>query len=110
MPYADLHLPPPPPQAASFFSDALDEVRAFVARADGEHSRVVHGSGPLGYEWHGLDGRTVAVRWGRTALAQTTPEGEDDARAEHKEQHGVMPEDRIGRFQKAVQLSAPRSR
>lgn len=71
MPYADLHLPPPPPQAASFFSDALDEVRTFVARADGEHSRVVHGSGPLGYEWHGLDGRTVAVRWGRTALAQT---------------------------------------
>ncbi|MFO1315377.1 MAG: AraC family transcriptional regulator [Burkholderiales bacterium] len=55
----------------SFRTDALDEVRAFVARADGEHSRVVHGTGPLAYEWHALSGQAVALRWGRAALPQT---------------------------------------
>lgn len=71
MPTPGLRLSPPPPQAASFRTDALDEVRAFVAGVDGEHSRVVHGTGPLAYEWHALTGRAVALRWGRAALAQT---------------------------------------
>lgn len=64
-------LPEPPPRALSFRTDALDEVRAFVARADGEHSRVVHGVGPLAYEWHALAGCTLGLRWSRIRLAQT---------------------------------------
>lgn len=71
MQHTGIRLPPPPAQAASFRTDALDEVRAFVARADGEHSRIVHGAGPLGFEWHALSGGAVAVRWGRARLAQT---------------------------------------
>lgn len=71
MPSPGFRLPPPPPWAVSFRTDALDDVRAFVARADGEHSRVAHGSGPLGYEWHAVSGRAVAIRWSRASLAQT---------------------------------------
>lgn len=67
----DFRLPPPPPQAVSFRTDALDEVRAFVARADGEHSRVVHGCGPLAYERHVLFGSEVALAWNRVGLGQT---------------------------------------
>lgn len=64
-------LPPPPSRAQVFRTDSLDEVRAVVSRSDGEHSRVVHGRGSLGYERHVLQGRRVAVGWGRLALAQT---------------------------------------
>lgn len=64
-------LPPPPPEARSFRSDALDEVRAYIAQDDVEHSRVVHGIGPLGYERHVVSGDTVALGWGRASLAQT---------------------------------------
>jgi hypothetical protein len=64
-------LPPPPSLALPFRTDALDEVRAFVARADGEHSRVVHGARPLAYERHVLFGSGVMLGWNRVGLAQT---------------------------------------
>lgn len=68
---AALHLPSPPAHASTFRSDDLDEVRAFVARSDGEHSRVVHGSGPLSFERHALFGRQASAGWGSAGLAQT---------------------------------------
>ncbi|MCE7877870.1 MAG: AraC family transcriptional regulator [Betaproteobacteria bacterium PRO3] len=63
--------PPPPIHASTFRSDDVDEARAFVARSDGEHSRVVHGTGPLSFERHVLARGRVAVGWGRAGLAQT---------------------------------------
>jgi len=71
VPSSSLRSLAPPPWATSFRTDTLDAVRAFVARTDGEHSRVAHGTGPLGYEWHAVGGRAVAVRWSRASLAQT---------------------------------------
>lgn len=64
-------LPPPPAHASSFFTDDLDEVREFVGRSDGEHSRVVHGVGRLAFERHVLIGKNVGLGWGRVALGQT---------------------------------------
>ena len=64
-------LPPPPANASSFFTDDLDEVREFVERSDGEHSRVVHGVGRLDFERHVLIGKSVALAWNRVALGQT---------------------------------------
>ena len=57
---------PPPAWAQRFRSDDLDEVRAFTSRIDGEHSRVAHGTGPLGFESALLDGELCPVAWGRT--------------------------------------------
>jgi len=71
VPASAFRLPAPPPWATCFRTDSLDAVRAFVARSDGEHSRVAHGTGRLGYEWHAASGRTVAIRWSRASLAQT---------------------------------------
>ena len=61
-------LPPPPAHASSFFTDDLDELREFVGRSDGEHSRVVHGVGRLAFERHVLIGKNVGLGWGRVAL------------------------------------------
>jgi AraC-like DNA-binding protein len=66
-----LPLPPPPPWADRFRSDDLDEVREVVARRDGEHSRVAHGTGPLGYEIALLTGEVASMGWARTALPTT---------------------------------------
>ncbi len=63
-------LPPPPAHASSFFTDDLDELREFVGRSDGEHSRVVHGVGRLAFERHVLIGKSVALAWNRVALAR----------------------------------------
>jgi AraC-like DNA-binding protein len=62
---------PPPTWAQRFRSDDLDEVRAFTSRIDGEHSRVAHDSGPLGFESILLNGETCAVAWGRANLPVT---------------------------------------
>lgn len=62
---------PPPAWAHRFRSDELDEVRAFTARIDGEHSRVAHGSGPLGFESVLLNGGICPVAWGRADLPVT---------------------------------------
>jgi AraC-like DNA-binding protein len=64
-------LPAPPPWAEWFRSDHLDEVRGWVARVDGEHSRVAHRAGPLGFELARLRGATVEVGWGRVGLEKT---------------------------------------
>ena len=64
-------IPPPPGWAKWFRSDDLDEVRQMAARVDGEHSRVAHGSGPLGFESAVINGETCEAGWGRTALPVT---------------------------------------
>lgn len=60
-----------PAWAASFRSDQLDEIREFVGRSDGEHSRVAHGPGPLGFELQWVSGAAVKAGWGRMAIGQT---------------------------------------
>jgi AraC-like DNA-binding protein len=62
---------PPPAWADRFRSDELDEVREVIAGKDGEHSRVAHGTGPLGFEIARLGGRIASVGWARTALPTT---------------------------------------
>ncbi len=61
-----------PPQSAQRFStDDRDEVFEFVSRFSGHHSRVVHGTGPLGFEQAWLTGISVMAGWVRTGLATT---------------------------------------
>jgi hypothetical protein len=62
---------PPPQSAQRFRSDDLDEVGEFVARFSGHHSRVVRGSGPLGFEQAWLPGASVVAGWVRIGLATT---------------------------------------
>lgn len=62
---------PPPAWARRFRSDDLDEVRAFTSRIDGEHSRVAHGTGPLGFESILLPGEACPVAWGSADLPVT---------------------------------------
>lgn len=61
----------PPAWADRFRSDDLDEVRDFISRSDTEHSRVAHGSGPLGFEMARLSGEMTRVGWARAALPLT---------------------------------------
>jgi AraC-like DNA-binding protein len=61
----------PPPRAERFRSDDLDEVREWVARSSGEHSRVVHGAGPLGFALAFLSGTTMSLGWGCVGLEKT---------------------------------------
>jgi AraC-like DNA-binding protein len=68
---AAVHVPPMPSAGMRFRSDDLDEVRAEVRRRDGEHSRVVHGQGPLGFVRHALPGRRTILGWGAVRLAHT---------------------------------------
>lgn len=65
------HVPSPPPWVQRFRSDSLDEVRAFVSRAHAEHSRVVHGRGPLRFELASVAGDRIRLGWGSAGLAQT---------------------------------------
>ncbi|MGB2816607.1 MAG: helix-turn-helix domain-containing protein [Burkholderiaceae bacterium] len=60
-----------PPWAVGFHSDDLDEVRSFVRRSDGEHSRAAHAPGALGYEFYFLSGAVCKLGWGRMAIGQT---------------------------------------
>jgi AraC-like DNA-binding protein len=61
----------PPPYAQRARSDDPDEVTSWVAQRDGEHSRVVHETGPYGYEAAILTGETVKLGWFRIGLRQT---------------------------------------
>ncbi len=61
----------PPPWAQHFRSDDVDEVHEVVGRPWGAHSRVVRGSGALGFEQSLLAGTSVAVGWVRTAIGET---------------------------------------
>lgn len=63
--------PSPASWANWFRSNDLDEVRATIARTDGEHSRVVHDAGPLGFGLAYLRGATASVGWGSVARETT---------------------------------------
>lgn len=58
----------PPPWAHRFRTDDLDEVRAFVARSVGDHSRTVRGRGPLGFDLSWLAGAGTMMGWSRSDL------------------------------------------
>jgi len=62
---------PPPQYANQIRSDDPDEVSSWAARRDGDHSRVVHGSGPYGFQAAFLEGQGVWLGWARTNLRQT---------------------------------------
>ena len=66
-----VRIPSPPPGAARFRSNSLDEVRAISEKIEGEHSRVTHGTGPLRFERAGLRGNSVLLGWASAGLAQT---------------------------------------
>jgi AraC-like DNA-binding protein len=66
-----LALPPLPESASRLVTDDLDEVRTFVDRIDGPHSRVAHGVGPFGYDGTVAVGRDVGVARVSHALGQT---------------------------------------
>lgn len=61
----------PPPYAQYLCSDDPDEVSAWARRRDGDHSRVVHGTGPYGFQAAVLEGRSLALAWARARLGQT---------------------------------------
>jgi AraC-like DNA-binding protein len=52
-------------------SDDPDEVTSWVARRDGDHSRVVHGTGPYGFQLARIETRSVQLGWASTRLAYT---------------------------------------
>jgi AraC-like DNA-binding protein len=64
-------VPALPPSLRPFVSDDLDQVRSFVGRIDGEHSRVAHGAGPLGYRHHVVRSAGAALVWVRANQSQT---------------------------------------
>jgi AraC-like DNA-binding protein len=64
-----LPLPAPPPWADRFRSDDLDEVREWVT--GGQHSRVAHGAGPLGFDLASVSGTTMTLGWGRVSVEKT---------------------------------------
>jgi AraC-like DNA-binding protein len=59
-----------PPVAPRFRSDSVDEVRAYVAGLDTEHSRQVLGTGPLGWEHVALPGKSLQLHWVTQRLGQ----------------------------------------
>jgi AraC-like DNA-binding protein len=59
-----------PPVAPRFRSDSVDEVRAYIARGDTDHSRQVLGAGPLGWEHIVLPGRSLQLHWVTQRLGQ----------------------------------------
>jgi AraC-like DNA-binding protein len=61
----------PPPWAERFRSDDLDEVREWVGRTGGEHSRVAHDAGPLGFDLASVSGKTMSLGWGRVGVEKT---------------------------------------
>jgi AraC-like DNA-binding protein len=61
----------PPPGAQWMGSDDPDEVTSWVARRDGDHSRVVHGTGPYGFQLARIGTPSVQLAWASTRLAHT---------------------------------------
>jgi AraC-like DNA-binding protein len=61
----------PPPYALRVRSNDPDEVTSWAARRDGDHSRVVRGTGPYGFRAEVLEGQDVRLAWARTRLGQT---------------------------------------
>ena len=64
-------VPPPPPGARIVGSDDPDEISAWVRRRDGDHSRVVHGTGPYGFRLARIETPSVQIAWASTRLANT---------------------------------------
>lgn len=64
-------VPPVPDSAQRFRSDDIDEVRHFVDRFLGPNSRVVRGTGPLGFTQTWLTAATARVAWVSSRLATT---------------------------------------
>ncbi len=61
----------PPPGAQRMGSDDPDEVTSWVARRDGDHSRVVHGTGPFGFQLARIETWSVKLAWASARLAHT---------------------------------------
>ncbi|MFO1313053.1 MAG: helix-turn-helix transcriptional regulator [Burkholderiales bacterium] len=61
---------PPPPHAARFRSDHLDEIHAFIAAYDGSHRRAALGPGPLGHSVRSTRCGEVDVGWSLTRTRQ----------------------------------------
>ncbi len=59
-----------PPVAPRFRSDSVDEVRAYIARGDTEHSRQVLDTGRLGWEHVLLPGQSLQLHWVTQRLGQ----------------------------------------
>jgi AraC-like DNA-binding protein len=88
-------VPSVPSWAQRFRSDDLDEVRAFMTRISGEHSRVGHCAGALGFELAWVPGADASVGWARAGLGMTVRGAVSDATL-----HLMMPFDvdyRVGR-------------
>ena len=66
-----LAVPPPPPSAQRMGSEDPDEVTSWVSRRDGDHSRVVHGTGPYGFRLARIETPSVQIAWASTRLANT---------------------------------------
>jgi AraC-like DNA-binding protein len=64
-----------PPVAPRFRADSVDEVRAYVAGIDTDHSRQVLGTGPLGWEHVLLPGRLLQLHWFSQRLGQIARRG-----------------------------------
>ena len=52
-------------------SDDPDEVTSWVSRRDGDHSRVVHSTGPYGFRLARIETPSVQIAWASTRLANT---------------------------------------
>jgi AraC-like DNA-binding protein len=70
-PVSVLAVPPPPPSANRIGSDDPDEITSWVSRRDGDHSRVVHGTGPYGFQLARIETSVVQIAWASTRLANT---------------------------------------
>ena len=66
-----LAVAPPPPCAQRMESDDPDEVSSWVARRDGDHSRVVHGTGTYGFRLARIETPIVQLAWASARLANT---------------------------------------
>jgi AraC-like DNA-binding protein len=52
-------------------SDDPDEITSWVSRRDGDHSRVVHGTGPYGFRLARIETPSVQIAWASTRLGNT---------------------------------------
>jgi len=95
---------PPPTWTQRFRSDDLDEVREFVLSRDGEHSRVAHRSGALGFRLFWLTGQTASVGWGEVGLEKTIRGAVPDPVL-----HVAMPPGSVYRFGRSERVTSRRT-
>jgi AraC-like DNA-binding protein len=92
--------PAPPPWADRLRSDDLDEVREWVTRMAGEHSRVAHGAGPLGFELSLVSGTAVTLGWSSALVEKTIRAASSNALV-----HLPMTSQTVYRFGRSEQLA-----